>query len=297
MDRWKRACPGGAASLAGVALAARPKAFFPLAAALRGAVGQAVLSRFRPGLSFRISCRHGQGRQCKTRRLLPGVRSVGVKVSDLSIRVAIADDHPVVLRGLASELERNPAIRLVGQATDSTELIALLDRNSCDVLVLDYAMPGGSHGDGLVLISHLRRRWLDLRVVLYTMVDNPALLLAIVKHGVKAVVSKSDSMSRLVDGVYAAHGGRRYYSPLIKDMLLETMMVAETDRLTPREAEIVRLFCAGGTITEIAERLHRSVQTVSTQKRSAMRKLGVSRDVDLIKLFSDIPQKTQAAQG
>lgn len=203
----------------------------------------------------------------------------------------------MVLRGLASELERNPAIRLVGQATDSTELIALLDRNSCDVLVLDYAMPGGSHGDGLVLISHLRRRWLDLRVVLYTMVDNPALLLAIVKHGVKAVVSKSDSMSRLVDGVYAAHGGRRYYSPLIKDMLLETMMVAETDRLTPREAEIVRLFCAGGTITEIAERLHRSVQTVSTQKRSAMRKLGVSRDVDLIKLFSDIPQKTQAAQA
>ena len=59
-----------------------------------------------------------------------------------------------------------------------------------------------------------------------------------------------------------------------------------TNRLTPREAEIVRLFCAGSTITEIAERLHRSVQTVSTQKRSAMRKLGVSRDVDLIKMYT-----------
>ena len=69
-------------------------------------------------------------------------------------------------------------------------------------------------------------------------------------------------------------------------MLLNSMMVAEPNRLTPREAEIVRLFCAGSTITEIAERLHRSVQTVSTQKRSAMRKLGVSRDVDLIKMYT-----------
>lgn len=218
-------------------------------------------------------------------------------MSDLSIRLAIADDHPVVLLGLAAELARNPAMKVVGQATDSTELVALLDEQPCDVLVLDYAMPGGKYGDGLVLISYLRRRWLDMRLVLYTMVDNPALLLAIVKHGVKAVISKSDPLARLVDGVYAAHGGRQYYSPLIKDMLLDTMMVAEADRLTPREAEIVRLFCAGGTITEIAERLHRSVQTVSTQKRSAMRKLGVNRDVDLIKLLSDFPPKVFTAQS
>ena len=158
--------------------------------------------------------------------------------------------------------------------------------STCDVQVLDYNMPGGRYGDGLVLLSHLRRRYRELRLVLYTMVDNPALLLAIVKQGTSGVVSKSDSLTHLVDAVHAAHGGRQYYSPTIKDMLLNSMMVAEPNRLTPREAEIVRLFCAGSTITEIAERLHRSVQTVSTQKRSAMRKLGVSRDVDLIKMYT-----------
>ena len=93
--------------------------------------------------------------------------------------------------------------------------------------VLDYNMPGGRYGDGLVLLSHLRRRYRELRLVLYTMVDNPALLLAIVKQGTSGVVSKSDSLTHLVDAVHAAHGGRQYYSPTIKDMLLNSMMVAE----------------------------------------------------------------------
>ena len=88
-------------------------------------------------------------------------------------------------------------------------------------------MPGGRYGDGLVLLSHLRRRYRELRLVLYTMVDNPALLLAIVKQGTSGVVSKSDSLTHLVDAVHAAHGGRQYYSPTIKDMLLNSMMVAE----------------------------------------------------------------------
>ena len=82
--------------------------------------------------------------------------------------------------------------------------------------VLDYNMPGGRYGDGLVLLSHLRRRYRELRLVLYTMVDNPALLLAIVKRGTSGVVSKSDSLTHLVDAVHAAHGGQQYYSPTIR---------------------------------------------------------------------------------
>ena len=206
-------------------------------------------------------------------------------MSDLSIQVAVADDHPVVLLGVAMELERNPSLRIIGQANDSTELVALLDQHPCDAGArLQHARRPVWRWPGAVVSSAARYR--ELRLVLYTMVDNPALLLAIVKQGTSGVVSKSDSLTHLVDAVHAAHGGRQYYSPTIKDMLLNSMMVAEPNRLTPREAEIVRLFCAGSTITEIAERLHRSVQTVSTQKRSAMRKLGVSRDVDLIKMYT-----------
>jgi two-component system capsular synthesis response regulator RcsB len=59
--------------------------------------------------------------------------------------------------------------------------------------------------------------------------------------------------------------------------------MGDVERLTPRETEIVRLFCAGGTITDIAQLVHRSVQTVSTQKRSAMRKLGVTTDAALVR--------------
>ena len=99
------------------------------------------------------------------------------------------------------------------------------------------------------------------------------------------MVSKSDSLTHLVDAVHAAHGGRQYYSPTIKDMLLNSMMVAEPNRLTPREAEIVRLFCAGSTITESPSGCTAACRP-SVPRSSAMRKLGVSRDVDLIKMYT-----------
>ena len=112
-------------------------------------------------------------------------------MSDLSIQVAVADDHPCGASRRGNGTERNPSLRIIGQANDSTELVALLDQHPA-MQVLDYNMPGGRYGDGLVLLSHLRRRYRELRLVLYTMVDNPALLLAIVKQGTSGVVSKSD---------------------------------------------------------------------------------------------------------
>ena len=205
-------------------------------------------------------------------------------MSDLSIQVAVADDHPVVLLGVAMELERNPSLRIIGQANDSTELVALLDQHPA-TQVLDYNMPGGRYGDGLVLLSHLRRRYRELRLVLYTMVDNPALLLAIVKQGTSGVVSKSDSLTHLVDAVHAAHGGRQYYSPTIKDMLLNSMMVAEQQadaaRGRNRPAVLRRQHHHRNRRAAAPQRADRQYQ-----KRSAMRKLGVSRDVDLIKMYT-----------
>lgn len=204
-------------------------------------------------------------------------------MSEANIFVALVDDHPAVSLGVQAVLNRNPAIVIVGHAQDSTGLVELLNETRCDLLISDFSMPGGKYGDGLALVSYLTRNYPNLRTIIHTMSDNPMLIWALVRQEIMGVVSKCDSPSHLLSAVNSASAGRRYYSPVIQELFMHNMRMGDVERLTPRETEIVRLFCAGGTITDIAQLVHRSVQTVSTQKRSAMRKLGVTTDAALVR--------------
>lgn len=208
-------------------------------------------------------------------------------MSSRYIRVIVADDHPAVALGVSYELGLDPAIDVIGCAENSTDLIARLESQQCDVVVSDYTMPGGKYGDGLGLIALLRRRYPALRIAVLTMVANPTLIRALLGYENLCVLSKSDSTSHILNAVHAMFQGRTYYSPTIKNMAVNQAFALASARLTKREAEVVRLFCAGATVTEISLQSHRSVQTVSSQKRSAMRKLGFERDADLIKYGAD----------
>ncbi|AOK55384.1 response regulator [Burkholderia stagnalis] len=201
-------------------------------------------------------------------------------MDEFFVRVMVADDHPASALGMSQALQGNGTIKLVGTVSNSTDLVAALDAQQSDVLVLDYVMPGGKYGDGLVLLSFLQRRYPALHIVTITMIDNPSVLRAIHKQGVSCILSKSDAISHLIGAVHAAFVGANYLSPFIKQ-LLQDVEVARA--LTTREIEVVRLFSAGFTVGEIAAQLHRSKQTISSQKSSAMRKLGIVRDADLIR--------------
>ena len=213
------------------------------------------------------------------------------------IRVIVADDHPAVALGVSYELGLDPAIDVIGCVESSTDLIARLDGQPCDVVVSDYTMPGGRYGDGLGLIALLRRRYPDLRIAVLTMVESPTLIRALLGHDDLCVLSKSDSTSHIVSAVHATYQGKTYYSPTIKEMIMNQAFGVADVRLTKREAEIVRLFCAGATVTEISLLSHRSVQTVSSQKRSAMRKLGIERDADLIRYGADATKSHLGEEG
>ncbi|WP_420994763.1 response regulator [Cupriavidus sp. 30B13] len=208
-------------------------------------------------------------------------------MKEFSIKVIVADDHPAVALGISYELQKIDAATLIATVGNSTELVNMLDTHPCDVLVTDYVMPGGKYGDGLALVSFLRRRYPALRLVIFTMVDNPGVIRAIMQQGVNCILSKSDAMSHLLAAVHAAHVEGKYFSPSIKEMLEDEQPASQPRPLTPREAEVVRRFGSGQTINEIAAQLHRSKQTVSSQKSSAMRKLGIKRDADLIRYATD----------
>ncbi|NLA17991.1 response regulator [Burkholderia cepacia] len=199
----------------------------------------------------------------------------------------VADDHPSSALGMSQALAGSSTIKLLGTVSNSTDLVAMLDEQQSDVLVVDYVMPGGKYGDGLSLLSFLQRRYPALRLVTITMIDNPSVLLAIQKQGVGCILSKSDAISHLVGAVHAAFVGANYLSPFVKKLLEDCQPSAGVRTLTAREIEVVRLYGAGLTVGEIAVQLHRSKQTISSQKSSAMKKLGIVRDADLIRYASE----------
>jgi two-component system capsular synthesis response regulator RcsB len=201
------------------------------------------------------------------------------------IRVVVADDHPVILFGAEQALLKFQGIRVVARAKQSTELVKILQTTPCDVLVTDLALPGGQYGDGLPLIGYLRRNFPDLPIVVLTMLENAALLKRLNELGVISVVNKSDDLSHI--GLAVQHVSRHieYMSPSVKASLDTLRMNAggKSDEviLSKRELEVVRLFVSGMTIKEISEQLNRSIKTISTQKNTAMRKLGLERDSEL----------------
>jgi two-component system, NarL family, captular synthesis response regulator RcsB len=201
------------------------------------------------------------------------------------LRVIVADDHPVILFGAEHALMKSPGLQIVGRARQSTELIKMLQTTECDVLVTDLAMPGGQYGDGLPLIGYLRRNFPDLPIVVLTMLENAALLQRLRELGVISVVNKSDDLSHIGMAVRHVHRHLEYMSPSVKTALEALRMNSggRTDEvmLSRRELEVVRLFVSGMTIKEISEQLNRSIKTISTQKNTAMRKLGIDRDSEL----------------
>ncbi|MFC4761909.1 response regulator [Dyella koreensis] len=204
------------------------------------------------------------------------------------IRVAVADDHPVIRLGIEAALDDVPTIRRIGSARDSSELVTLLDAQPCQVLVTDYAMPGGRYGDGLNLLSFLAERYPALRIVVITAIDKPVLIRTLLAKGIQNLLSKADDIAHVAPAVQAAHVGRRYYSPAIAAIVQSLSGDKPITKLSPRESEVISLYVAGNSIMEIAKQLGRSKQTVSTQKVSAMAKLGIASDADLFKFASEV---------
>ncbi|MGF6693353.1 two-component system capsular synthesis response regulator RcsB [Metapseudomonas resinovorans] len=203
----------------------------------------------------------------------------------MKIRLLLADDHPALLSGLKHELSAIPTLEILGTAADSGALVEILQSHTCDVLVTDYVMPGGQYGDGMGLLSYLRRTYPQLKIVVFTTMENPALTQEMAKLGVNALLGKTQHTNQLISAIHAVYAGSNYFPS--DDVALGrsgiTQSPASNLALTKREFEVVRLYVSGLSINEIAEQLHRTKQTISSQKASAMRKLGISRDAELFR--------------
>lgn len=221
----------------------------------------------------------------------------------MRIHIALADSHPAVLAGVELVLSKFEQFNITGTARNAAELETLLATTHCDVLVADVFPHVYPHRDGLSLLADIRRRYPALQIVLFTISDHPAMRRAALKICIRTIVRKSDEAEALVEAVRAAshqipphvataparqpQPDARFAPPGGNAASLGALPL---ENLTRRELEVLRLYASGLTVTQIARRLNRARQTVSTQKLSAMRKCGVARDVDLFRLVYENPR-------
>ena len=204
---------------------------------------------------------------------------------DKTLRIILADDHPVVLLGV--EMALGNTFSIVARAHDADELIAHLHCTPCDLLISDYSMPYGRLPDGLALTGYLKRHFGQIPLIVMTMLRNPSLLQALLNAGVRGLFDKRSPLSELKQAVYTVARGRRYLCPAFGRILdaqaLPSSGIAEPlVSLSQRELEVVRLFVQGLSGRQIAAQLNRSEKTISRQKRTAMDKLGLGHDGGLV---------------
>jgi two-component system capsular synthesis response regulator RcsB len=207
----------------------------------------------------------------------------------VTIRVIIADDHPVVRMGARALLESAGRYRVVAEAATPDELLGALERAPCDVLMTDFSMPGGSSPDGQAMLAMIRRRYTALPVVLMTMVSNVPTLRMALKNGVRAVIDKVSSVQDIPRAIDEVLAGALYISSGLRSQLCadEEHVGSLCACLSPKELEVLRLYSSGLSITQIATRLDRSISTISRQRISAMNKLGLRAESELYAFASE----------
>lgn len=204
------------------------------------------------------------------------------------IKVLIADDHSIVRLGVRELIERDDCFEVVGEAQNPTELVSLSLQLKPDVVVTDYHMPGDqTYGDGIKLIDYMVRSHPGMQILVLTMVSNPLLLFRMYELGVSGVIQKNNNFGEIMVALKRISNNQEYRSCAfmrVKDSVIvdKSSIISRMASLSVKEHEVIRHFISGRCVRDIAILLNRSVKTISAQKISAMRKLGVNTDQALM---------------
>jgi DNA-binding NarL/FixJ family response regulator len=196
------------------------------------------------------------------------------------IRVLIADDHSIVRDGLKRILASAPDLQVTGEAADGDQALALVKANDYDVVMLDMSMPGLS---GIDLIKRLKLEKPKLRILVLSMHGESQYAARVLKAGGAGYLSKDSAAEVLLATLRKIAAGGVHIGEAAAASLLHAKDGLPHEALSDREFEVMRLLVEGLGPTEIGERLHLSVKTVSTHKTRILEKLNVGSTAELVR--------------
>jgi len=193
------------------------------------------------------------------------------------INIIIVDDHSMIREGLKQLLELDGDIKVIGEAGDGIECLDLIEKVHPDVLLLDINMP---NMNGLRVLEEIKRKKMNVRVLILTIHNEIEYLLKAVDMGVDGYVLKDSNSSVLKEAITAVYNEKSYIQPSLTPLLKEKIFITErnkrTANLTKRELQVIELLGEGLYNKEIAERLFISEKTVKNHVSSIFKKISVT---------------------
>ena len=205
----------------------------------------------------------------------------------MSVKVLLADDHPVVRGGMRNFLGKEADFSVIGEAEDGLQAVQLAENLRPDIIVLDMMMP---LLNGLEVLRQLAKRLPKTRIIILSMQSADPYVTQALKEGAAGYVLKDSAPDELVKAIRQVHGGQKYLSPQLNERLINRFIQkVDNDTLDPlapltdREREVLQMTAEGLTSIEIGEHLSLSPRTVESHRQSIMNKLAIDNHVDLIR--------------
>lgn len=190
-----------------------------------------------------------------------------------TIRVLLADDHPVARRGFGAIIEAHEHLQLVAEARDIEETLLRFGELQPHIVVIDCAQTGE-------ILARIHKESPEVGLVVFSTRSDEDTVRQAILDGARGYVLKTAAPDELVKAIEAVHAGQAYFSPIPARIIAEGLVDKEkskplSSKLTRREMEVLRLVTEGNTSKQIGETLSLSARTVDTHRERIMRKLDV----------------------
>ena len=199
-------------------------------------------------------------------------------------KILLVDDHAIVREGYRSVLHKQAGLQVCGEADEGSDAYRLFKETRPDLVIMDLSMPGIG---GVEVIRRIRQLDPTARILVFTMHQNAAFAIQAIRAGARGYVTKSSPPAALVRAVFDIFAGRIALSADIDHELALSRLGHEkmaVEDLTAREFEVLRLLLAEKTTAQIAAALSISARTVANHHSLIKTKLGVSSDIELVRL-------------
>jgi len=198
------------------------------------------------------------------------------------IRVILCDDHAMVRRGIRETLSEAVDIQVTGEAASYADVREQIRNVACDVLVLDLNMPGRG---GLEVLSSLRETGSAIKVLIVSMFPEDQYAIRCLRAGAQGYLNKAGDPADLINAVRTVAQGRKYVTPDVAHMLVESLNAPDNESLhatlSERELQTLLKIASGKRLSDIAEELMLSPKTVSVYRSRVLEKLKLGNNAEL----------------
>ena len=203
------------------------------------------------------------------------------------IRILVADDHPIVRKGLKQIIEETSDIIVEDEAGDGYEVLEKIQKNNFDIVLLDISMPGKN---GLDVLKQIKTIKSNLHVLILSMHPEEQYAIRVLKAGASGYLTKESAPEELVKAIRKVANRGKYVSSslaekLVFDLSTGNKMAHET--LSDREFQVMCMIASGKTVSEVADELSLSVKTVSTYRARILDKMRLKNNAELTRYAFD----------